>query len=127
MAMTHDGSGGGVVVIGGGMGGMAAALQLRAKGHGVVLIEKNDHLGGIAAGFEARGVPGFYPLAFGDFSAYESLFELHGKQAKDYVDVIDLEGMRTRFISDDKTRLELGDLKPSLVSLKQRSEEHATQ
>jgi phytoene desaturase len=125
---TTQGSGDGrVVVIGGGLGGMAAALQLRAKGHAVVLVEKNEYLGGIAAGFEKNGVQGFYPLGFGDYSAFESLFELHGKQVNDYVDVIHLKDMQTRFISDDKTSLELGDLKSSMASLKQRGDDHAAQ
>jgi phytoene dehydrogenase-like protein len=127
MGATQGSDDGGVVVIGGGMGGMAAALQLRAKGHAVVLVEKNEQLGGIAAGFEENGVRGFYPLAFGDYSAYESLFGLHGKKVNDYVDVIHLENMYTRFVSDDKTSLDLGDLDFSLTSLKKRSADHATQ
>ena len=125
---TNQGSNDGrIIVIGGGIGGIAAALQLRAKGHAVVLVEKNAHFGGIAASFEENGVRGFYPLAFGDYSAYESLFGLHRKKVSDYVDVIHLEDMQTRFVSDDKTSLELGNLKSSLASLKKRSDEHATQ
>jgi phytoene desaturase len=116
-----------VLVIGGGMGGMAAALQMRAKGYAVVLVEKNEHLGGIAAGFEVNGVAGFYPLGFGDYSAYESLFALHGKLASDYVKVIPQQEMCTRFIYDDKESLELADLKTSLASLEKRSNEHAKQ
>ena len=127
MSTTQGSNDGRAVVIGGGMGGMAAALQLRAKGHAVVLVEKNEHLGGIAASFEENGVRGFYPLGFGDYSAYESLFELHGKKASDYVDVIHQDDMYTRFVYDDKTSLDLGDLNFSLASLKKRSEEHATQ
>ena len=99
MSTTQGGNDGRVVVVGGGMGGMAAALQLRAKGHAVALVEKNEHLGGIAAGFERNGVRGFYPLGFGDYSAYESLFGLHGKKADDYVDVIHQKDMYTRFVS----------------------------
>jgi len=127
MSTTQGSDDGRVVVVGGGMGGMAAALQLRAKGHAVVLVEKNEHLGGIAAGFEENGVRGFYPLGFGDYSAFESLFELHGRKAKDYVDVIRQEGMCTRFVDDDKESLDLGDLNFSLASLKKRSADHAAQ
>jgi len=127
MGTTQGRDDGRVVVIGGGMGGIAAALQLRAKGHAVVLVEKNEHLGGIAAGFEKNGVRGFYPLGFGDYSAFESLFELHGKQAKDYVDVIHQDEMCTRFIDDDKESLDLGSLNFSLASLKKRSDDHVTQ
>lgn len=127
MSTTQGSGDGGVVVVGGGIGGMAAALQLRAKGHAVVLVEKNDQLGGIAAGFDENGVRGFYPLGFGDFSAFEALFELHGKSVKGYVEVIDQGGMRTRFISDDKESVDLGGLDFSLASLQKKSDEHAKQ
>jgi len=127
MSTTQSSDAGRVVVIGGGMGGMAAALQLRATGHAVTLVEKNEHLGGIAASFEENGVQGFYPLAFGDYSAYESLFGLHGKKVSDYVDVIQTSDMCTRFVYNDKTSLDLGNLKFSLASLKERSADHATQ
>ena len=116
-----------VVVVGGGIGGIATALQLRAKGHAVVLVEKNQQLGGIAAGFEEKGVRGFYPLGFGDYPAYESLFGLHGKKASDYVDVIPLDDMRTRFLYDDKSSLDLGNLEFSLASLRKRSDDQARQ
>jgi phytoene desaturase len=124
MESDKDGS---VVVIGGGMGGMAAALQLRAKGHTVVLVEKSEQLGGIAANFEERGVRGFYPLASGDYSAYDALFELHGRKASDYFEAIHVDDMRTRYVYEDKTSLDLGNLEFSLASLKERSDEHATQ
>lgn len=42
-------------VIGGGLGGLAAACVLAARGHRVILWEKNDWLGGKAAVFEERG------------------------------------------------------------------------
>ena len=45
-----------VVVIGGGVGGMAAALRLRAAGHDVVVVERNDVLGGKLA---HRSIDGF--------------------------------------------------------------------
>ena len=35
-----------ILVAGGGVGGMEAALSLNARGHEVVLVEKNSHLGG---------------------------------------------------------------------------------
>ncbi len=116
-----------IVVVDGGLGGIAAALQVRAKGHAVVLVEKNEQLGGVAAGFEQGGVRGFYPLGFGDYSSFESLFELHGKKVKDYVNVIHQENMYTRFVSDDKSSLDLGDLSFSLASLKKKSDDHAAQ
>ena len=44
-----------VAVIGGGLAGLAAACTLGARGHRVVLFEKNEWLGGKAAKFEQDG------------------------------------------------------------------------
>jgi phytoene desaturase len=44
-----------IAVIGGGLAGLAAACTLGARGHKVVLFEKNDWLGGKAAVFEQDG------------------------------------------------------------------------
>ncbi len=44
-----------VGVIGGGLGGLAAACTLAARGHRVILWEKNDWLGGKAAVLEEEG------------------------------------------------------------------------
>lgn len=43
------------VVIGGGFGGIAAALRLRAKGHKVTLLDRCGRLGGRAQVFERDG------------------------------------------------------------------------
>ena len=37
------------VVVGAGMGGMAAAIRLRARGYRITLLEANEQLGGRAA------------------------------------------------------------------------------
>ncbi len=44
-----------VAVVGGGVGGMAAAIRLRAAGHDVALFERNDVLGGKLAASSAGG------------------------------------------------------------------------
>lgn len=44
-----------IAVIGGGLGGLAAAVVLAARGHRVVLLEKNPWLGGKAAVLEEGG------------------------------------------------------------------------
>ena len=43
------------IVIGSGFGGISAALRLRAKGHEVTLIEKQNDLGGRAKFLERMG------------------------------------------------------------------------
>jgi phytoene desaturase len=44
-----------IAIIGGGLAGLASACTLGARGHRVVLFEKNDWLGGKAAAFEQDG------------------------------------------------------------------------
>ena len=44
-----------ITVIGGGFGGIAAALRARALGHTVTLIERQSMLGGRAQVFEKAG------------------------------------------------------------------------
>ncbi len=43
------------VVIGGGFGGIAAALRLRARGHSVTLVDRCARLGGRAQVFQKDG------------------------------------------------------------------------
>lgn len=51
-----------ILVIGGGMAGMAAAWRLGERGHRVVLVEAQDRLGGVARSFEHDGRR--YPLGY---------------------------------------------------------------
>lgn len=44
-----------VVVIGGGLGGLSAGVALARKGHSVVLLEKEPHVGGYAIAFQRAG------------------------------------------------------------------------
>ena len=52
----HDADGSGrVVVVGGGLGGLAAACTLAARGYAVTLCEKNPWAGGKAAVLAEQG------------------------------------------------------------------------
>ncbi len=44
-----------VIVIGGGFGGLAAAIRLQAAGHAVTLVEAREHLGGRASQLKQDG------------------------------------------------------------------------
>ncbi len=44
-----------IIVIGGGFGGLAAAIRLQASGHAVTLVEAREHLGGRAYQLKADG------------------------------------------------------------------------
>ena len=46
-----------IVIIGGGISGLNAGIELLQKGHKVIIIEKNDNVGGLCSGYD---VDGFY-------------------------------------------------------------------
>ena len=78
-----------VIVIGGGLGGLSAAIHLRLKGHAVTIYEANPLVGGRANIIEADGFkfdtgPSLlnYPWVF------EELFEAAGRKLSDYVELI---------------------------------------
>ncbi len=80
-----------VAVIGGGFGGIAAALRARAKGHDVTLVDRCPRLGGRAQVFEKDGFrhdagPTVLTAPF----LFDELFELFGKRISDYVDIVPL-------------------------------------
>ncbi|MEM7790590.1 MAG: phytoene desaturase family protein [Verrucomicrobiota bacterium] len=79
-------------VIGGGFGGIAAALRLRALGHDVTLLDRCSRLGGRAQVFERDGFrhdagPTVITAPF----LFDELFELFGKKRSDYVEFIPLD------------------------------------
>ena len=78
-------------VIGGGFGGIAAALRLRAKGYRVTVFDRCARLGGRAQFFERDGFrydagPTVLTAPF----LLEELFALFGKNLRDYVDIVPL-------------------------------------
>ncbi|WP_290891287.1 phytoene desaturase family protein [Arenimonas sp.] len=80
-----------VVVLGGGFGGIAAALRARAKGHEVTLVDRCPRLGGRAQVFEKDGFrhdagPTVLTAPF----LFEELFALFGKDIADYVRIVPL-------------------------------------
>ena len=98
-----------VIVIGSGFGGIAAALRLKAKGHDVTLIEKQNDLGGRARVFKKEG----YTFDAGPtvitapYLIFE-LFELFNKNYKDYINIVPLK-IWYQFIFDDLTKLNYGE------------------
>jgi phytoene desaturase len=81
-----------VIVIGGGFGGMAAALRARAKGHAVTLVDRCPRLGGRAQVFERDGFKhDAGPTVLTAPFLFEELFWLFGKSLKDYVTLVPLK------------------------------------
>ena len=81
-----------IVVIGGGFGGLSAAIRLAARGHDVELFEKRDQLGGRAYvyevnGFKFDGGPTVITAPF----MFDKLWATAGKRREDYVDFVPCE------------------------------------
>ena len=81
-----------VVVIGGGFGGLAAALRCRKLGFDVTLIERLNMLGGRARVFEKDGYKhDAGPTVITAPFLFEELFELFGEDLKDHLDFKSLD------------------------------------
>jgi len=96
------------LVIGGGFGGIAAALRARAKGYDVSLVDRCQRLGGRAQVFERDGFrhdagPTVLTAPF----LFEELFELFDRKLSDYVEIVPLETWY-RFEFRDGTRFDYG-------------------
>src|SRR5688572_3700342 len=77
------------IVIGGGFGGIAAALRLRARGYRVTLIDKQDKLGGRAYAYHRNGYTfDAGPTVVTAHFLFDELFALFGKRREDYVTFI---------------------------------------
>lgn len=95
--MTRDRIG----VIGGGLGGLAAACTLAARGYRVVLLERNAWLGGKAAVLEERG----YRFDMGPTiltlpSVLRRVFAEAGERLEDHLDLIRLDPQWRCFFPD---------------------------
>jgi len=77
------------VVIGGGFGGLAAAVRLRARGYDVTLLEALDQLGGRARVFRRNGFTfDAGPTVITAPYLFDELFALVGRDARDYFDLV---------------------------------------
>jgi phytoene desaturase len=90
-----------VVVVGGGVGGMAAAARLAVKGHQVVLCEQRDQLGGKAHsvahdGFVFDTGPSLFTLP----AVYRDLFLKTGAALEETLDVQPIEPAFTYHFAD---------------------------
>lgn len=90
-------------IIGGGLGGLAAACTLAARGYQVVLFEANPWLGGKAAELSEHGFrfdmcsPPTLP------SVLRRIFEEAGRRMGDYLEMVRLEPQWRSFFEDGTT------------------------
>lgn len=90
-----------VIIIGAGLGGLAAACRLAKSGLSVTILEKNDSVGGKVNSVESNG----YKFDTGASLVtlphiFEELFEFCGKSLKDYLTFEKLEPICRYFWSD---------------------------
>ncbi len=92
-----------VIVIGAGLGGLAAAVRLAKKGFSVTILEKNENVGGKVNFVESNG----YKFDTGASlltmrHVLEELFEFAEKPIEDYLEIVPLEPI-CRYFWADKT------------------------
>ena len=98
-----------VGIIGGGLGGLAAAATLAARGHKVTLLEKNAWLGGKAAELAEEGFRfDMGPTILTMPRVLERVFAEAGREMSDYLDLRRLDP-QWRCFYDDGTVLDLRD------------------
>ncbi|MFC0268286.1 phytoene desaturase family protein [Kushneria aurantia] len=115
-----------VIVIGGGFGGMAAALRARRKGYDVTLIERCDRLGGRAQVFEQDGFrfdagPTVITAPF----LFEELFELFDRRLDEYVEMVPLDVWYRFYFQDGRTFDYGSDLDATLADIRRFNEADA--
>ena len=88
-------------VIGGGLGGLAAACTLAARGYAVTLFERNEWLGGKAAVLEGEGFRfDMGPTIVTIPSVLRRLFTEAGKRMEDYLTLVNLDPQWRCFFED---------------------------
>ncbi|GIL39856.1 phytoene desaturase family protein [Roseiterribacter gracilis] len=105
-----------VGVIGGGLGGLAAACVLAARGHAVTLFDKNPWLGGKAALLEERGFRfDMGPTILTVPRVLRRIFEEAGHKLEDRLELIRLDP-QWRCFFDDGSVLDLVEDVPAMAT-----------
>jgi phytoene desaturase len=88
-------------IIGGGLGGLASACVLAARGHEVILFERNDWLGGKAAVLEGGGFRfDMGPTIVTIPSVLRRIFSEAGARLEDYLELVELDPQWRCFFGD---------------------------
>ncbi len=95
-----------VIIIGGGLGGLSAAIHLRLAERAVLLLEQGDQLGGKCNRLEREGFhfdtgPSLLTMPF----VLENIFKAAGRELKDYLELERLEPA-CRYFFPDQSRFD---------------------
>ena len=93
-----------VVVIGAGLGGLAATCTLAARGHKVILLERSSWLGGKAAQWNDQGYRfDMGPTILTVPSILKRIFSEANKPIEDYLELVCLDPQWRSFFDDGST------------------------
>jgi phytoene desaturase len=108
------------VVIGAGLGGLAAAVRLRARGDDVTLVEALDQPGGRARTFRRDGYTfDAGPTVITAPYLLEELFALAGRDMRDYVTLVPVDPFYRILFHDGSTFDYVGDEERLLAQIEQ--------
>ncbi len=114
------------VIIGGGLGGLSAAIRLSADGYKVSVFEQNERPGGKLNIRKGKGYtfdtgPSILTMPW----VLRQLFESAGKDIRDYMTIERVEPQWRTFFNDGTTLDVLGDLPDMIAEIKKLSESDA--
>ena len=115
-----------VVVIGGGISGLASAALLAKEGHSVTLLEKNDDLGGRAGSWERDGFrwdtgPSWYLMP----EVFDHFYKLLGTSAAEQLDLVTLDPGYRVFFEGHQAPLDVALSRAENIALFESVEEGA--
>ncbi len=107
-----------VVVIGGGLAGLASACELATRGFAVTLVERNQHLGGKMNVLSERGYTfDMGPTILTIPDVLRGILTRSGRRVSDYIDLVRLDP-QWRCMYEDGTTIDLrGDLETMAAAM----------